>query len=58
MKTCRLCLVILTLLALMGCSGSIRIRAEAGSTVNITDSANKTVTITTDATIPPTAMGL
>jgi hypothetical protein len=42
---------------LMGCM-TLRIDAEAGSTVNVTGSGNKTVTTTTDASVPAGALGL
>jgi len=41
-------------------SGCMRLHVEAreGSTVNITESGNKTVTTTTDASVPAGALGL
>ena len=49
--------VIITILVLSGCM-TLRIDAQSGSTVNVTNSGNKTVTVTTDASIPAGALGL
>ena len=51
------CVMLAMAIWLSGCM-RLHIEARDGSTVTVTDSGNKRVTTTTDASIPPGALGL
>jgi hypothetical protein len=53
----KILLAIITILVLSGCM-YYRVVAESGSTINVTNSGNKTVSIPIDATVPVSALGL
>lgn len=50
--------ILLTVAILSSGCMKLHIEAREGSTVNITESGNKRVVVTTDASIPASALGL